>query len=536
MNYFIGNHKFHPLVVVAIVFSSSILPVCASAKEIAGTGEVRVEEKVIDAHIGLWLISPSEVKEGDKVQASATVLNIGDIQWAFYVTFAVQDPNSKWWNAPFEQLVLAPNEKKSCTLRWEADPSAPPGSYNTKITVWKDIKDDIPVNELSSKYESQAFKIVPYQQIYGYVKYKKSFLQKVPLHGVKVDVSRKGSSDTMTTYTDGDGYYSFSGLDLGGKYTIEVGLTDGKYIEILDEQANSELVKKSETIKFTENRMQKDVVFSRGNENEAARIFQYLFDAVQFFVNTLVFRDLTPESNAKGELDWDLPVKVHIDVESKKSGASVEVTPNLETGEPVSSFISFSGHYCRIDADSDVYVHELSHHMFLDLYQNVVENYHTGCPGGVRSHMGDDNPCTCNGYIEGWAEFMPCVIKNDEIFQDENMELNWHHAIDHPFFALYEWTGRIGQEFAITGILWDLYDGNVGEQENYFIVDGGGDAWFKDNVQLSIAQIWVVLCNPDIFTVKDLYFAFRDSGYISNIQDLKNIFIAHGWNPDSEGW
>ena len=128
------------------------------------------------------------------------------------------------------------------------------------------------------------------------------------------------------------------------------------------------------------------------------------------------------------------------------------------------------------------------------------------------------------------------MIKNDEIFQDENMELNWHHAIDHPSFALHEWIGRVGQEFAITGILWDLYDGNTGEQESYFIVDGGGDAWFNDNVQLSIAQIWVVLCNPDIFTVKDLYFAFRDSDYISNIQDLKNIFIAHGWNPDSEGW
>ena len=67
----------------------------------------------------------------------------------------------------------------------------------------------------------------------------------------------------------------------------------------------------------------------------------------------------------------------------------------------------------------------------------------------------------------------------------------------------------------MAGILWDLYDGGPGDD---------------DNVDLTLGQIWETVNTNQINNVRQLYIAFQtffnNAGL--NVKDLDNIFIIHG--------
>jgi len=125
----------------------------------------------INAIITAYSISPGEFKYGDKVSAQVTVKNIGEKAWTFYVGFSVQDPNGKWWDAPYETVTLNPNEEEMVTLYWTVPSEAPAGSYNARVAVWGGKQDDKLINLLDYADVYAAFNVLSrFQMLVNYAK------------------------------------------------------------------------------------------------------------------------------------------------------------------------------------------------------------------------------------------------------------------------------------------------------------------------------------------------------------------------------
>ena len=117
------------------------------------------------ATITSYSISSGEFKAGDKISAQVTIRNIGKEAWTFYVGFSVQDPNGKWWDAPYETVTLNPNEEGTVTLYWTVPSEAPAGSYNARVAVWEGKQDGKLTNLLDYRDETGAFEIVGYELV-----------------------------------------------------------------------------------------------------------------------------------------------------------------------------------------------------------------------------------------------------------------------------------------------------------------------------------------------------------------------------------
>lgn len=147
----------------------------------------------------------------------------------------------------------------------------------------------------------------------------------------------------------------------------------------------------------------------------------------------------------------------------------------------------------------------------------------------------DGYPDTSDGFVEGFAEFMPAVMLNQPEYHRENLEGFGGHA-----------GNRLNQEYAIAAILFDIYDNAA----------TCGNAADDNTISLNIQQIWAILLTDnedpwdrngngivaesngylDIHTVSDLYNAFHDSALCDPNGDgvfteLNAIFTAHGYDP-----
>jgi len=114
---------------------------------------------MLRAEITSYSISTGEFKAGDRVSAQVIFKNTGQEAWTFYVGFSVQDPNGKWWDAPYETVTLNPNEERTVTLYWTVPSEAPAGSYNARVAVWGGKQDNKLVNLLDYKEQSEIFKV-----------------------------------------------------------------------------------------------------------------------------------------------------------------------------------------------------------------------------------------------------------------------------------------------------------------------------------------------------------------------------------------
>ena len=119
----------------------------------------------INAIITAYSISPGEFKYGDKVSAQVTVKNTGQEAWTFYVGFSVQDPNGKWWDAPYETVTLNPNEERTVTLYWTVDQEAPAGCYNSRVAVWESRTDNTLYGLIDYRDEYNVFYVTRFVEI-----------------------------------------------------------------------------------------------------------------------------------------------------------------------------------------------------------------------------------------------------------------------------------------------------------------------------------------------------------------------------------
>lgn len=190
--------------------------------------------------------------------------------------------------------------------------------------------------------------------------------------------------------------------------------------------------------------------------------------------------------------------------------------------------------------------HEYSHHIMNTVWGTAVPPWHMYRNGSAAdvNHGGFVNHCSSDAWIEGFAEF-------------DSLAINIQTSVPKRCVAggvsasTYCWAGtgtdleqnlqaQNDEEFAVAGILWDLYD-NAGINRNGLVDD--------DNVSLTIPQLWATISKVrnfkayypgdisprHIWYVRDLYDALKednigqtDSDH-DGVNDLDQIFAMHGY-------
>lgn len=481
-----------------IVFLSTFSPFLI-AWEGEDEGEIRVYK---DAQIITCLIPSGEFRAGERVSAYVTIKNTGEVEWTFYVGFSVQDPKGEWWDAPYESITLKAGEAGNVTLFWTVNDSAPAGFYNARVAVWKSKTDNLLTDMLDSIERYNVFKVIASKyQLYGYVKYVNENGDKVPLGGVKVEI-RWGIwplSGSKSTITNSEGFYAFQGLDPKNTYTIEASLTDGNYIEVIDgggipagsigELASfilkgllKPISKRVNDIKLSTNGTYnvQDIIFSDGKEDDAAVIFVNTLKAVNFYTERLhvsfggyripivIFSDFPTQY-------W--PIFKIITIHKDDSGKNDPNAPDNREW------------------------HEFSHYVMNTIFGSMPPKHKND-----NNHGGYENHCTSDSWTEGFAEFMSLVISS---------ELGGNNVDHYAYFGSLEdnWRDYWFEEFAVAGILWDLYDGSNTRDGSHGIDD--------DGIDLTIEEIWGIISERHIFPIY-----YKDGGWVGNKGDttLRHIY------------
>ena len=369
------------------------------------------------------------------------------------------------------------------------------------------------------------------------------------LKGVKVTMNEFGGVP-IDTYTNDNGQYSFNTFRGSiGNITVmleDKGLETVPYLRIIESGMKKPVY--INTINFTVlGDMIFNIDFSNNNRIATSNVnLNLLGDYGPMYLHAYQALDLAI-NHLKLNLDFNLPEEVY-------GFAGGNTTFHCPSNNCLNSPGGAGICHIVIDAGGSGFGdwnrpdnrewHEFGHHIMLDSKiggDNDMPDWHGTIPGlcmrGSPSynqrhnldsqldcnHDGFNNHCTSDSWMEGWAEFISLVIA--DIQGEPNP--NWYRwqGGDPWLIGVYgpgnddldnnDWVMRRDEEFAVAGILWDLYDGGPGDD---------------DNVDLTLGQIWETVNTNQINNVRQLYIAFQtffnNAGL--NVKDLDNIFIIHG--------
>ena len=163
----------------------------------------------------------------------------------------------------------------------------------------------------------------------------------------------------------------------------------------------------------------------------------------------------------------------------------------------------------------EIEYHEYSHHIMNCVYGKIPQG-----PADAQvqeiNHAGYTNPSTTDSFVEGFAVFMPEVIKDKLGIPNAGVDTK-HGSIEENRLA---WGAQGYDElFAAAGILWDLYD--------------GVDARDGDTVQLTLEQIWKVLKNKYHENMQTVYQEFVRT-CPDQQEGIDQIFVNHGFFADTD--
>ena len=149
--------------------------------------------------------------------------------------------------------------------------------------------------------------------------------------------------------------------------------------------------------------------------------------------------------------------------------------------------------------------HELSHHAMFSMYGEWPER-----PAGTQNHAGFINPSTGDSFAEGFAEFMSLMIADYYNYPDPavyarfgSLEVN---------YQAWQYRGK-AEEFAVAGVLWDLYDGKN-----------------DDAVDLTENDMWYIL--KDFRADFTAVYEFLIEKYSDQQAGIDQIFVDHGFFVD----
>lgn len=148
--------------------------------------------------------------------------------------------------------------------------------------------------------------------------------------------------------------------------------------------------------------------------------------------------------------------------------------------------------------------HEFSHHAMFSMYGSWPSRE------GSVNHAGYINPSTGDSFMEGFAEFMAMMIA--DYYNYPNPQVYSHFGSLEANYKAWDYRGR-AEEFAVAGILWDLYD-----------------ALNDDGVQLTGNDIWYVL--KDYHSDFNSVYQTLISKYPGKKAGIDEIFKAHSFFVD----
>jgi len=306
------------------------------------------------------------------------------------------------------------------------------------------------------------------------------------------------------TTTDASGYYSIDykgsvkkGFDCRLYAVLQNKRNDKTYYRILwrDQPV---WVMKSFKLKNTDDLMQ-DLDF-REAEKEGpvydgapklkllphfSAMYYHMAEALDFYMDYM-----------KYNLDYKLPVDV---VSGYKYGTLYD---------PFDStiYIDYSDSSCRSpERPMNREWHEFSHHALFSMYGRWPS-----LPEGTVNHDGYINPSTGDSFNEGFAEFMAMMIA--DYYKYPNPHVYSHFGSLEANYKAWHYRGQ-AEEFAVAGVLWDLYD-----------------AVNDDEVQLTSNDIWYILkdYHPDFASVYNTLI----NKYPGKKAGIDEIFKSHGFFID----
>jgi PKD repeat protein len=125
---------------------------------------VPLQQDAVDARIVRVRHPSGEYTSSDPVRGSVTVENTGSEPNRFYIGMSVQDADGDWWDGDNEAtLYLRPGERASTDLIWYAKDDASAGTFDSRISVWKEENPDNLATRLADSQESNAFEMVSEQ-------------------------------------------------------------------------------------------------------------------------------------------------------------------------------------------------------------------------------------------------------------------------------------------------------------------------------------------------------------------------------------
>jgi hypothetical protein len=158
------------------------------------------------------------------------------------------------------------------------------------------------------------------------------------------------------------------------------------------------------------------------------------------------------------------------------------------------------------------------HEMFHELMDDSI-----GIPPrhtGDNSHGGFANHCTGNSWVEGWAEFWPCALKQS-LGEADWRVYNWAGGSSN---LEYIWRVWDDEEFAVASLLVDLAD-------PIDPADG-------DYISLMNSGLWAIIGSKSLPDMHAVYAALAAANVgqldadTDNITDLDELFISRGFFAD----
>jgi len=234
--------------------------------------------------------------------------------------------------------------------------------------------------------------------------------------------------------------------------------------------------------------------FPNGDEvRHYSAVYQHMFESVKFYTN-----------------------KIGLDMKTLKLPLEI-VMPSIAADFTSYDFsnnaihiIARDGLYDSVSRPMNREWHEFSHYVMFCLYHTVPTK------GTIDlSHRGYANSTTCDSFLEGYAEFMSCVMA--EYYKYPNPQ-NYPGTVGiEANYDAWDCNGT-AEEYAFAGVLWDLFD---------------SPNFDDDTVSMGLDEFWPIIMNPKNRTVNDFYLRLI-SAYPDISSAIDQIFINHGFFADTQ--
>lgn len=198
--------------------------------------------------------------------------------------------------------------------------------------------------------------------------------------------------------------------------------------------------------------------------------------------------------------------------------------------------------------------HEFSHH----LYHQFVNDRST-CNAEYEPHGGYNNPDTCDSMDEGFSTFLPTVASLDlpvpgvppglgDGYYDFFMT-SFHDVKIKPWGYRKETLAGVSivgtstmEDFAVAGLLWDLFDAKVDAEDTEVIGQDGlhHPVTYTEDTSMSLRTIWTRLTTSHAATVLELHRALGpglgltvdlDGNGSKDVTSTDKVFLIHGMFP-----